>query len=173
MTERLPTDYSMPENNNSKYLRISEDPQEFRILTSPIIGWEYFRVDGDRVSPVRQKEAFTEIPADSKDDSKPKEFWAFVIWNHTLWCIQVAEITQASIKKEILKYVQDADNRGDPKKYDFRISRSGKGKETRYSLTALPKSKFDWESDEASAFDLAKWINLDALYDWDDPFKPF
>lgn len=163
----------MPETTNSKYLRITEDAQEFRILTSPIIGWEYFRVDGDVSRPVRQKEAFDWVPADSKDWAKPKEFWAFPIWNHTLGCIQICEITQASIKKEILKHVQDEENWWDPKKYDFKIYRTGKGKETRYTLTALPKSKFESEADEKWAFELAKWINLSALYDWEDPFKPF
>lgn len=172
-TNRLPTDYQMPVSSGSNYLKITEEAQEFRILTSPIIGWEYFRADGDKVAPVRQKEEFEWIPADSKDGSKPKEFRAFPVWNHTLGKVQIMEITQSSIKKEILKYVQDEENWWDPKKYDFRVSRTGKWKETRYSLTALPKSKFESEADEKWAFELAKWVNLNALFDWDDPFKPF
>ena len=171
---RLPTDYKLQENSSGgNYLKITEDAQEFRILASPIVGWEYFKTDGDRVAPVRQKEAFDGIPSDAKDDSKPKEFWAFPVWNHTLGKLQIMEITQVSIKKEILKYVQDAENWGDPKKYDFRIWRTWKWKETRYSLNALPKSKFDSESDEQWAFELAKWVNLEALFDGEDPFKPF
>jgi len=170
---RLPTDYKLQESAwSNNYLRITEDPQEFRILDHPIIGYEYFKVDGDRSVPVRQKEPFTETP-DAREDSKPKEFRAFPIWNHTLGKVQIMEITQQSIKKEILKYVQDADNRGDPKKYDLRISRTGKWKETRYSVTALPKSKFESANDEKAAFELAKPINLEALYSGDDPFKPF
>ena len=163
----------MPESTGSNYLKITEDAQEFRILASPIVGWEYFKVDGDRSVPVRQKEAFEEIPADSKDGSRPKEFRAFPVWNHTLGKVQIMEVTQASIKKEILKYVQDEDNWGDPKTYDFSISRTWKGKETRYTLMALPKSKFVSADDENWAFEQAKSINLSALYDWDDPFKPF
>lgn len=163
----------MPENSNSKYLKITEDPQEFRILASPIIGWEYFRVDGDTARPVRQKEPFDDIPSDSKDGAKPKEFWAFPIWNHTLCCLQVCEITQASIKKEILKHVQDTENWGDPKKYDFKIYRTGKGKETRYTLTALPKSKFESDAMYKAALEDGAKVNLAALYDGDDPFKPF
>lgn len=163
----------MPESSNSKYLRISEDPQEFRILASPIVGWEYFKVDGDRSVPVRQKDPFDGIPDDAKDWNKPKEFWAFPIWNHTLWLLQVAEITQQSVKKEMLKFIQDEENWWDPKKYDFRIFKSGKWKETRYTISALPKSKFESKDDENWAIELAKWINLDALYSGDDPFKPF
>ena len=83
------------------------------------------------------------------------------------------EVTQASIKKEFWKYAKDEENWGDPKKYDFRVYRTGKWKETRYTLTALPKSKFDSEADEKGAFELAKPINLEALYDGGDPFKPF
>ena len=170
---RLPTDYKMPENSGSNYLKITEDPQEFRVLASPVIGWEYFRADGDKVTPVRQKEEFDDIPSDSKDGWKPKEFWAFPVWNHTIGKVQIMEITQASVKKEMLKYIQDEENWGDPKKYDFRVSRTWKGKETRYTLTALPKSKFESEADEKWAFELAKPINLDALFSGDDPFKPF
>jgi len=163
----------MQESTWSNYLKITEDAQEFRILTSPVIGWEYFRADGDKVTPVRQRDEFDWVPSDSKDGSKPKEFWAFPIWNHTLGKVQIAEITQQSIKKEILKYVQDEENWGDPKKYDFRIFRTGKGKETRYTLAPLPKSKFESEADEKWAFELAKPINLEALFSGDDPFKPF
>lgn len=163
----------MPESTGSNYLKITEDPQEFRVLASPIIGYEYFRADGDKVTPVRQKEEFTEIPSDSKDGSKPKEFRAFPVWNHTLGKVQIMEITQASVKKEMLKFIQDEENWGDPKTYDFRIFKSGKWKETRYTISALPKSKFESEADEKWAFELAKPINLDALFDWGDPFKPF
>lgn len=163
----------MPESTGSNYLKITEDPQEFRVLASPIIGYEYFRADGDKVTPVRQKEAFEDIPSDSKDGSKPKEFRAFPVWNHTLGKVQIMEITQASVKKEMLKFIQDEENWGDPKTYDFRIFKSGKWKETRYTISALPKSKFESEADEKWAFELAKPINLDALFDWGDPFKPF
>ena len=170
---RLPTDYKVQESTWSNYFKITEDAQEFRILASPIIGWEYFRVDGDRSFPVRQKEAFEDVPSDSKDWSKPKEFRAFPVWNHNLGKVQIMEITQASIKKEILKYVQDEENWWDPKTYDFSIYRTWKGKETRYTLMALPKSKFESEDDERWAFLQADPINLEALFDWGDPFKPF
>ena len=58
------------------------------------------------------------------------------------------EITQQSLKKEIWKYAKDEENWGDPKTYDFSVSKSGKGKETRYTLMALPKSKFDSDADK-------------------------
>ena len=169
----LPTDYKIPESTWGNYFKISEETQEFRILTSPVIGWEYFKEEDWKSVPVRQKAEFDGIPSDSKNGDKPKEFWAFVVWNHTLGKVQLMEITQQSLKKEIWKYAKDEENWGDPKKYDFSVSKSGKGKETRYTLMALPKSKFDGDDDEAGAFELAKPVNLEALFDGADPFKPF
>lgn len=172
--ERLPTDYKLKESTWWNYFKITEEPQEFRILTSPILWYEYFAVDDDTTHPVRQKEPFEDgIPGDSANGQAPKEFRAFVVWNHNLCRLQVMEITQQSIKKEILKYVQDTENWWDPKKYDFRISRTWKGKETRYSLTALPKSKFESEDLYKAALEDAAKVELSALYDNGDPFKPF
>lgn len=170
---RLPQNYEFKESTwTSNYLRISEDAQEFRILTSPVIWWEYFKDEWGKSVPVRQKAEFDSIPSDSKNGEKPKEFWAFVVWNHTLSKLQVAEITQQSVKKEIWKYAKD-ENWGDPKNYDFSIFKTWKGKETRYTLTAIPKSKFESADVENEAFESAKKINLDALFDGGDPFKPF
>ena len=52
-------------------------------------------------------------------------------------------------------------------------SRTGKGKETRYTLTALPKSKFESDAMYKAALEDGAKVNLAALYDGDDPFKPF
>jgi len=169
----LPDDYKLKESTWGNYFKITEEVQEFRILTSPVIWWEYFREEDWKSVPVRQHEEFDSIPSDSKNWDKPKEFWAFVVWNHTLGKVQIMEITQQSIKKEIWKYAKDEENWGDPKNYDFSISKTWKGKETRYVLMALPKSKFESDSDKDGAFELAKPVNLNALFDGADPFKPF
>ena len=174
MSNRLPEDYKLKESTGWNYFKISEEWQDFRILTSPIIWWEYFKEDSDgKAKPVRQKAEFNGVPADSKDGSKPKEFRAFVVWNHNLKKVQIMEITQQSIKKEIIKYAKNSDW-GDPKTYDFRIEKTGKGKETRYTLTASPKSKWADAEEEKTALDEAKKVNLDALWDGEDPFAlPF
>ena len=57
MTNRLPEDYKLKESTGWNYFKITEESQSFRILTSPIIWWEYFREESDwKVKPVRQKE---------------------------------------------------------------------------------------------------------------------
>lgn len=174
MTNRLPEDYKLKESTGWNYFKITEESQSFRILTSPIIWWEYFREESDwKVKPVRQKEEFNGVPSDSKEWAKPKEFWAFVVRNHNLKRVQIMEITQQSIKKEIIKYAKDSDW-WDPKTYDITIYKTGKGKETRYSLTASPKSKFADVDEENAAIEESKKVALDALWTGDDPFAlPF
>lgn len=174
MTNRLPEDYKLKESNGWNYFKVTEESQSFRILTSPIIWREYFKEESDwKVKPVRQKAEFNGIPADSKEWNKPKEFWAFVIRNHNLKKVQIMEITQQSIKKELIKYAKDSDW-GDPKTYDITIYKTGKGKETRYSLTASPKSKFADVDEENAAIEEAKKVALDAIWTGDDPFAlPF
>lgn len=169
---RLPNDYKMSESTGWNYFRITEEAQEFRILTSPIIGYEYFKIDGEKVKPVRQREAFEWIPSDSKNDERPKEFWAFVVWNHNLKKVQIMELTQRTMMKAIVELTKSQDW-ADPKTYDMSICKTGKGTDTRYTLTPLPKSRFEDEDEEKAAIEGAKWVRLEALYDGDDPFKPF
>lgn len=170
---RLPNDYQIKESNGSNYFKITEEQQAFRILTSPIIGYEYFRVDGEgKIKPVRQREEFKGVPSDSKDGNNPKEFWAFCVRNHNLKKVQIMEITQKTIMKAIVELTKSED-REDPKTYDLNISRTGKGTDTRYSLTPLPKNRFENDEEFENAKNEAKSIRLEALYEGDDPFKPF
>ena len=172
---RLPENYSFKETQQNNYFKIQEEKQAFRILTSPIIGYEYFREDKDwKAKPVRQRAPFNGTPADSLRNQAPKEFWAFVVYNHNEKKIQVMEITQRTLMKSIIDFSQSKDW-GDPKQYDLEISRTGKGTDTRYSITPLPKSRF--ENDEAwgEAINEAEKVNLEALFEGGNPFdeNPF
>ena len=172
---RLPEWYEIKESSKSNYFKIKEDAQAFRILTSPIIGYEYFREDKDwKVKPVRQRTPFNWTPADSTKWQAPKEFRAFVVRNHTEEKIQIMEVTQQTLKKIIRDYSESSDW-WDPKQYDMEISRTGKGTETKYSLMALPKSRFESDDKWNEAIEQAKEINLEALFEWWDPFdtNPF
>jgi len=171
---RLPNDYELKQVSvwGGNYFKISEEPQEFRIMTSPIIWYEYFKVLDDwKVKPVRQKEAFVETPG-IREDSKPKEFWAFAVRNHWAKRIQIMELTQKTVMKAIVELTKSKDW-ANPKEYDLSIVKTGKGKETKYTITPLPKSRFESDEEEIKARNEANWIRLEALFDWDDPFNPF
>jgi len=166
----LPAGYELKEPTTGNYLRIKEgETIKIRILTNSIVGYEYFKTTADgNVKPVRQKEAFNWTPADSKDGRNPKEFWAFVVYNYNIEAIQIWELTQQSIKKDIFALYNDADF-WDPKTYDLKITRTGKDLDTTYTIMPLNKSEFN----DAEIIKQANAVRLEALYDGDDPFKPF
>src|SRR3990167_3551310 len=91
----LPSDYEAPKGE-SNYLKFQKGENRFRILSSPIIGWE----DWENKKPLR----FTMGAKPDKpiDPACPiKHFWAMIIWNYTLNKIQILEITQKSIQGAI------------------------------------------------------------------------
>lgn len=162
---RLPAGYELPKSEGGKYTKLQDGTTKIRILTSPIIGWEYFNNEN---KPQRSRIPYTGIPADSKEGRKPKEFWSFVIYNYEEKRVQVMTVTQNSIKEQLIALSRDADF-GDPKTYDLKITKSGKGLETKYTLMALGKSEFD----DSKALEEASKVDLDAVFDGKDPFAPF
>lgn len=161
---RLPNDYQPTENTGWVYTRLKDGDTKIRILTSPIIGFEYFTVDN---KPKRSKTMFTST-SDIKDGGKVKEFRAFAVWNYTDEKLQIMEITQSTIKNQIYKLAHDEDF-GDPKGYDLKINKSGKDLETKYQVIALWQKPFD----NKEVLEEVKKINLSALFEWEDPFQPF
>lgn len=165
----LPEGYVLKTSTSGGYLKLQDgDSVKVRILTNSIVGYEYFRVNGESVSPVRGRVPFNGTPSDSKDWQAPKEFWAFVVWNYESQSCQIWEVTQASIKKAIFTLYNDPDF-GDPKTYDLKIARTWKGLDTTYTIMPLNK----WEFENTDAIKEAMSVRLEALFDGDDPFKPF
>lgn len=162
-------DYEIP-TTTSKYSRIETDKElKIRILWKPLIGWQYFNTDK---KPQRSLKPFEKLikPAISQFTNKPQgqsEFWAFRVYNYETEQIEVFETTKNRVKEGIMDLFQD-DEWGDPTWYDLKISRSWKGKDTKYSV--LPWKP--WElTDEIKQLDDDTYVNIDALLVGDDPFK--
>jgi len=161
--EFLPSDYSVPEKP-SNYMRFEKGENRFRILSSPILGWERWEdVEGGR-KPVR-------IPLNENHtaDYEWKHFWAMVVWNYKAKAVQILEVTQSTIQKWIRANVKNV-KWGDPKGvdgYDFVVTRTGDGLDTEYQIQSDPKEKLD-----AGIMQMYKDmdINLGALFDGEDPF---
>lgn len=164
----LPEDYTLNTSNGGNYLKVQDwETIKIRILTDSITWWEYFRVNWEKTTPVRQQKPFDTVPNDSKDGAKPKEFWAFWIYNYEEKRVQIWEVTQGTIKQVIFNLYKDPDF-WDPKWYDIKISRTGKWLDTKYNVVPLNK----WDFKDKDIIAEAKAIRLEALYDNDDPFKP-
>src|SRR3990167_2889813 len=156
----LPTDYEAPKGN-SNYLRVEKGENRFRILSSPIIGWE----DWDNKNPLRFR--MNEKPEKSIDPKKPiKHFWAFIVFNYFKNEIQIMEITQKSIQSSIETLAKYKDW-GNPFGFDIKILREGDGMDTEYTVNPVPHKPV---TEEVLAAFRLKPCFLDALYNGEDPF---
>lgn len=160
----LPTDFEKL-STQKRYLKLSqfkEGESKIRIVSKPIAGW----VDWQDNKPFRYRP--TEKPSCSFDEDKPlKAFWALYIWDYERQDLFILEITQMSVIKAIEKCAKDPDW-GDFTQYDFKISKKGSNKETRYDLTPVPHREM---SAECSARLLESPVRLSALYEGKDPWS--
>lgn len=156
MTDFLPADYKAPEGN---YMKLQEGENTFRVLSSAIVGYEYFNKDS---KPVRSKTPFTNTPADIKENGSVKHFWAFVVYSYRAEKAQILEITQSSIQTGIKALVQNP-KWGDPKNYDLTITRTGSGLDSEYSVMPNPHETFTVDF-------MVPTVNLEALFAGTDPF---
>jgi hypothetical protein len=162
MENFFPTeDYKVPETSN--YMKFIEGENPFRVLSSAVVGYEYFTKDN---KPIRSKEVFENTPSDIKKDGTVKHFWAFVVWNYSAKRIQILELTQKGIMKTMQAYIKNS-KWGNPREYDFIVSRAGSGLDTEYATSVNPKEILS--ADISTAYENTK-VNLEALYDGEDPF---
>ena len=166
MNQFLPDNYERP-TSSGNYMKFTDGANKLRILSTPIIGHEYWTKDK---KPVRSREPFQGVPEDAKLDEgkfKPKFFWAMAVWNYAAKAVQVLEITQASIIGPIEELLVNSDW-GDPREYDLTINKKGEGLETEYSAQPSPEKPVP---EEALTLLKATQIDLEALYRSEDPFK--
>ena len=166
-TQFLPEDYKLPDN--SRYTRLKDGRNKLRVLSSAIIGYEYFNTNN---KPVRSKAPFKTIPDDIGLDrdgktKRIKHFWAFVVWNYDTKSVQVLEITQSTIQSQIKALVDD-EVWGRPQDYDITITRTGEGFDTEYNVNPTPHSELSDEIKEAYE---SETIELNALFTNENPFK--
>lgn len=164
-------DYKIPETSN--YMKFKQGTNKFRILSSAIVGYEYWNTSN---KPIRSRTPFDELPADIKMvksekgelvPSKINHFWAFVIYNFDAKRIQVLELTQKGIMEYIQMLVSNPDW-GSPKDYNITVVRKGTGLDTEYQSTASPHSQID--PNITSQYE-KMGIDLEVLYEGKDPFK--
>jgi len=162
MNNFFPTeDYKMPTASN--YMKFIEGENPFRVLSSAVIGYQYFTEDN---KPVRQREAFDVVPSNIKKDGRINHFWAFAVFNINENKIQILEITQKTIMATMESYVKNP-KWGNPREYDFIVTRKGSGMDTEYTVSVNPK-----EPISQSIVDKCKSmnLNLETLYSGSDPF---
>ncbi len=157
----LPQDYEVPRTGEN-YMKFDQGKNTFRVLASPILGYICWNDDENgKRRPVRSRMNAKPSAAD-----QPKHFWAFPVWNYAAKRVQILEITQKLIQESIQELVRDT-AWGNPRDYDLVISRSGQSLETKYAV--MPRPKGDLLAETLTEIDAVK-INLEALFDGEDPF---
>lgn len=159
-------DYEVPSAEGG-YMKFEQGENKFRVMSEPIMGNEYWIDDKDGRKPVRHKMNEPININDVPDPSQIKHFWAMVVWNYKAKRLQILEITQKTIQQAVKAYDRNSDF-GDFRDYDLTVTRSGEGLKTEYQTMASPPKKVD--DDIKKAYKNAK-INLDALYDGENPFE--
>jgi len=157
----LPDNYSVPTTSN--YMKFQQGANKFRILGSPILGYEWWEDTAEGRRPVRVK-MDGKIPSSHADDYK--HFWAMVVWNYSENRIQILEITQKSIMTSIKAITQG--EWGDPTEYDISVTREGNGMDTEYTTMPIKPSPVPSKATKSLK---ESPINLEALYSNEDPFK--
>lgn len=161
---------SKPTGGDDRYLnKFENDVTKVRVMDVPITGYQWWvKAEGqDHNVPVRVKEAPEEVPANAEPDNYGnyvKYFESFIIWNYDTKNIQIMQVVQTTIQDGMMKLDMDFD---DLRNYDIKINKEKKGERIKYSVSPTKPSDIPLEA--AEAFE-SNPVNLNALYDGEDPF---
>ena len=161
----LPQGYEAPKATAGGYLKFKNASTKFRIVSSPIIGYEGWSNDN---KPVRFKEQPKAESLKMLRDNKAKHFWALIVWSYADEQVMILQITQSSIIEGITALAKD-EAWGNPKEYDITVNKTGQGMETKYTVVPAPPRPLAEDVIATITEDSAN-INLEALFTNDNPF---
>jgi len=162
----LPQGYKEPAGN---YYKFVEGENRFRILSSAIVGWEYWNEDseGNR-KPIRKRMEEELVMEEIQEPDKVRHFWAFVVWSYKDEKIQILQITQKGIKRSLAALSRSKAWGSPVNSYDIVVTREGKDKKTQYTIQPNPKEPTKKEILEAYK---RMPVDLEKLFSAEDPFK--
>jgi len=171
MTGFLPEGTAIPQKNDG-YFKFELGDNKIRIVDNAVTGYELW-VKG---KPIKRKEnKFSSEELANADINKftgkiktPEYFWAFPVYNYKLNKIQILQVKQVTIMRDMETYLGDEDYGTDPTKYDLVVNQyEGENKKVKYSTRAKPQKEID-----PQIIQMYKDtpINLEALFTGENPF---
>lgn len=166
----LPDNYQVPAGDGSSFMRLKKGENRFRKLSTSmprgaITGYVVW-IEDSGTRKAKRYRTREDIPQEYRN-MDIKHFWAFKVLDHADNSIKILEITQTTIQKDMLKLTQN-EKWGNPEGYDLNVTKTGEGKDTRYSTIPEPKSELD---EGIVELDKKTPCNLNALFDGGDPFS--
>jgi len=148
MNEFLPEGYVTPEVP-SNYMEFEEGENRFRVLSSAIVGYEWWVEKGESGRrPVRVHEA-DEVPEEfsgsSDNRQRARHFWAFTVYNYKATAIQVLVLKQHTIMRAIEAFAKTP-KWGSPNGYDLIVETLNTGSRDRdveYNVIPEPPTRLD------------------------------
>ena len=151
----------------SNYMKLQDGENRFRILGPALEAAELW-IDG---KPVRKATVndFTAAERNAADINNmtnqkgtPKEILAFPVYNFDQKAVQILQINQVTIQRELYRLAQDEDW-GDPQDYSIVINRGKTGQKVSYTVSPKPKKELPAEAQEAWAavepgFDISRML---------------
>lgn len=153
--------------SSSRFTKLEEGKTRLRFLDTPTWGFELWTdgEDGSRqVHRCQLNETFDKELLEASE-TDPKLFGAAKVYNYDVGEVQVWCFTQKQIINS-LKEFSDNEEYGDPLGYDIVIRRSGKGRETKYTIMPNPPKELSKEVAKAAE----ELVETDQLFIGGSPF---
>lgn len=160
---------SKESSGNGRYINPAriEGEKRLRFFGSGITGHSAWTTEG---KPIRWEQKPAELPSNIAPDMSgrlgTKRFLAGLVYDYEAQDFKILEINQKTLMDQLFKFMKDTDY-GDPTGYDIKISKTGEGIKSEYTLVAAPPKPVTKEI--ATAYESVN-CNLNALFDGDDPW---
>ncbi len=129
--------YKLP-SKSEQFMKLKNGQNKFRILSPATCGYVVFDPLKKPHRRLEEEGAFSEQELNELGtEDKCKHFMYFLVWNYQEGKVQVLELTQQSLKKPLLDYIENEEY-GNPLNYDVSIKKEGESLTTQYSLIASP-----------------------------------
>lgn len=172
--------YYIPKNKNNnkdKYTKLSkleEGDNKIRIIEKPVFFWQYWEpiLDSNGKSILNEfgmeKGKPIRFPCDQKPPQKEVQyFMSAYIWDYYKKEAFIINIEQTGVLNK-LKELQEDHDFGDLINYDLKINKTGKLKNTKYSIVPLPPKPFN---DDILKVLKDHPVNMSALVSCKDPWN--
>jgi len=146
MSNRMPEDAQAVPQTNSDFMKLEIGENKFRVLSTPIVGYETWVEEDGKKKPIRSWTKLAKEPSNISvweyGTQFNKYFRAFIVWDYTSNGMKLLQLDKKGILTDIENYF-GMEWKEDPRQYDMIIKKTGKGTETKYSLVVMDNKPLD------------------------------